>query len=52
MPERQVLRVYRNADDCKPSTVARVRDAAHELGLPLPNAAVEQASKVVRAGGG
>lgn len=39
MPERQVLRVYRDPSRCQPSVVARVQRAAAELGLPAPMAA-------------
>lgn len=43
MPERQVLRVYRDPRKCRPSVVARVVRAAAELGLPPPAATQEAA---------
>ncbi|HWA76567.1 MAG TPA: hypothetical protein VG937_29735 [Polyangiaceae bacterium] len=36
MPERQVLRVYREPGRAKPSTVTRVQSAADDLGIPGP----------------
>jgi len=39
MPERTVLRVYRQPDKSKPSTLARVVRAAVELGVRAPEAA-------------
>ena len=44
MPERQVLRVYRDPKRCRPSVVARVVKAAGELGLPAPTQSQEQAA--------
>lgn len=36
MGEKQVLKVYRAPERCRPSVVARVARAADELGLPPP----------------
>jgi hypothetical protein len=36
MPERQVLRVYRTPERCRPSILARVQRAAVELGVTIP----------------
>src|SRR5688500_15817482 len=36
MPERQVLRVYRNPSGCRPSILDRVERAAEQLGLSPP----------------
>jgi hypothetical protein len=38
MPERSVLRAYRDPARCRPATVARVTRAAVALGLPAPQA--------------
>lgn len=42
MPERQVLRAYRDPEHRRPSNLERVRLAAAELGVEPPTPATEQ----------